>query len=65
MADASYLLFLNAGRSSLKAFARRPWRSGLRAGIDDCYWLSKPFDGDALVALVTASLRPGGESTCV
>lgn len=35
-----------------------------RARIDDCYWLSKPFDGDALLALVAAtSLRPGGEST--
>ena len=32
-----------------------------RRAIDGCHWLSKPFDGDALLALVT-SLRPGGES---
>jgi acetate kinase len=35
MTDASYLLVFNAGSSSLKVevFARRPWRSCLRAGI--------------------------------
>lgn len=29
-----------------------------RRAIDGCHWLSKPFDGDALLALVTASVRP-------
>ena len=36
MTDASYLLVFNAGSSSLKieVFARRPWRSCLRVGVE-------------------------------